>query len=251
MIRWRHIVGLGLLLTFAAANARASNPLALTSGSNGLVAGSLSWYGFTVTATCTESYNSGTMGGCGTVAGLNAIELLAVPSGKGTVTFEIVNATNNGSAILSSTTGPSVLNVALSFTAATTYKATSASTTTLGYAGFTCSTCSGLANPAVTSVAFSTGSTPGPLTDSLAVQKNATTASAIQVSGTALSTSFTAANSFNVTNTLTLNPSSKGVARLEFDALSLTLHTVPEPATATVLALGFGGLAMVRRRRSS
>jgi hypothetical protein len=252
MIVWCRRFVLTSLLAFAVSSAWAANPLLLlndTTGSNpaGNVSGTLTWYGFTVSATCTISSNGGTTSNC---ASGNNLELEAVPSGRDTLTFEILNSATPGSAILTSTSGTSTLTVGLTFTGSpSTFKATGVTSTTTGYAGFNCSSCSGLSSP-TGQTTFTNPAVTTPLTDSLPLQKGlANSGSATQETNAASATSFTAANSFTATNVLTLNPAGKTVERLEFDAFALRFTTAPEPASLSLLLFGVGGLAMVQRRR--
>jgi hypothetical protein len=229
---------LGFVLVSAAPGAWAANPLPLIDSTGNSVSGSLVWFGFTVTATCTEGVNGAAATAC--TAGQH-LELEAVPSGRDTVTFEIVNTTPI-SAILAApagkNTGKSLLNVALTFTAVTTYKATSASTTALGYQNYSkCGTCGGDSATASAIFAAAAGTVPSAaLIDTLPLQTDAVTTPTL-LSASALSPAF-ASNSFTVTDTLTLTSSVDAVRRLEFDSLALKLTTTPEPSSIAVVLAG-------------
>jgi hypothetical protein len=239
----RRLTVLSLFLASAMPHAWAQNPIGLygTSGSSG----TLAWYGFDVSvASCTEGLNGMTASACTSGDGL---ELLAVPSGRDTVTFDIVN-TSSGSAILSATTGngESVLTVALAVTSNAGYsptgtKATTAMLTTTGFNN--CSTTNGCT--AVVSAAFSAGATATPLMDVL--PKN-TLPDNIPNGANNFST---ASNSFTVTEALTLNPTTRTVTDLSISLVALKLTTTPEPASITVVLIALGGLVAARRRQQS
>jgi hypothetical protein len=236
---WRRVAALGLLLAFAGSNARAANPLLL----NGT--GTLSWYGFNVSASCSEGLNGAAVTGC-TGSGANGLQLQAVPSGRGTVTFEIVNV-NSGSAIFSGTalSGRDLVTVVLTFTPNLSYlpagsTATTATLTTIGS-----NNCSPGSCRASASAAFSAGTGVTTLLDTLSQSPKEQTVSA-GPNGFS-----TPSNAFTVTETLTDDPSFSLVHSLRLNSVALKLTTAPEPASVTMMLMGLSGLVMARRRRPS
>jgi len=240
MSLFRRLALLSLFLASGMPYAWAANPIGLygTSGSSG----TLAWYGFDVSvASCTEGLNGATATACSTHDGL---ELVAVPSGRDAVTFEIVNATS-GSAIFSvpNMGGQDVLNAVLTVTPNASYlpsgsKATTAMLTTTGYNS--CST--GVGCVATASAAFSAGATVTQLVDTL--PKN----NGLDVNPNGPNNFSTASNSFTVAETLTLNPTHT-VTDLALNIVALKLTTTPEPTSITVVLIALGGLVAARRRR--
>jgi hypothetical protein len=239
---WRRVAALGLLLAFAGSNAWAANPL-LLDGSGG----TLSWFGFNVSASCTEGLNGAPVTAC--TSGVNGLQLQAVPSGRGTVTFQVVN-TNSASAIFSGVrgTGRDLAIVVLTFTPNLSYlplgsTATTATLTTVGFNNCSVGGCSASA-----SAAFSAGAAVTTLLDTLS-QSTSPTAQTIAAGPNNFGT---ASNSFTVTETLTDNPmSASTVSSLRLNSVALKLTSAPEPASATVVLMGLSGLMMARRRRQS
>jgi hypothetical protein len=245
MIVWCRRFVLTCLLAFAAPSAWAANPptLLLNTTSGTTVGGSLTWYGFTVTATCSILGS-----GC---TSANDLELEAVPSGRGNLTFEIVNTGGTGSAILAATrtSGNDVLTVGLTFALSpgtpNTYTAVQPATVSaIGYADLTSSK-TGVVSTA-SSVFTNAVVSPNPLAANLIPDVSGTP---IQQTPSSTTTSFTPDNAFTVTSTLTLNANNHSVNELQYNVLALKLRTAPEPASLSIFALGLGGIMIVRRRR--
>jgi hypothetical protein len=252
MIVWCRRFVLPCLLALATPSAWAANPTLLLDGTNGTsLDGSLTWYGFAVSATCTIASNGGAATPC---AAGNNLELAAVPSGRGTLTFEILNTGGTSSAILAAASGSSgnnVLTVGLTFALSNgtpnTYTAIQPATVSaVGYADLTHST-SGVVSTA--SAVFTNATVaPNSLAANLTPEVNAGTV--VQQAPSTTSTSFTADNSFTVTSTLTLNANGHTVNDLQYNVLALKLRTAPEPATLSIFVLGLGGIMVARRRRA-
>jgi hypothetical protein len=236
---WRRVAALGLFLALTGSNAWAANPLLLNS------TGTLSWFGFNVSASCSEGLNGAAATAC-TGSGANGLQLQAVPSGRGTVTFEIVNV-NSGSAIFSGTalSGRDLVTVVLTFTPNGSYlpagsTATTATLTTIGFNNCSFGSCSASA-----SAAFSAGTGVTTLLDTLS-QSTSSTAQNVSAGPNGFSTP---SNAFTVTETLTDNPSAFLVTSLRLNSVALKLTTAPEPASITMILMGLSGLVMARRRR--
>jgi hypothetical protein len=170
---------------------------------------------------------------------------------KNNLVFEVVNSTASSS-IFSSTGSTATLNFTLTIspTAAYTHaygKASSVTQTVVGWEQYTnCNTCS--ASSAKVSTTFNTAVTTTPLLSTLGVQGKTIAPSQQTLVGAADNIT-TATNAFTISSSLTLTPGGNTVGRLEFDSLALRLHTVPEPASASVLLFSLGGLLIARRRR--
>jgi hypothetical protein len=251
MIVWCRRFVLTCLLAVATSSAWAANPTLLLDATSGYnVGGTLTWYGFTVSATCSIQSNGGSTTGCGSS---NDLELEAVPSGRGNLTFEIVNTGGTSSAILaagSGTSGSNVLTVGLTFALSAgtpnTYTAVQPATASaIGYADLKYSTSSVVST--ASSVFTNATVSPGTLTANLAPDVNASTPT--QQTPSSTTTSFTPDNSFTVTDTLTLNAGGHTVNELQYNVLALKLRTAPEPASLSIFVLGLGGIMVARRRR--
>jgi hypothetical protein len=234
MTLWRGLAVLGFLFSAAATSAGAqTSPVALASGNF------IDAYGLTVTI---GSYTCSL--GCGT-----GDQLVVVPTGRGTITFEVVNSTS-GSHIFSAASGSSrTMTLVLNITPNSTYVPTGSNVsgailTTTGLENFSSS--GGTAPTAKASAVFSSGASATTLTDTMAVK---TSSGTLQTIASTANTFLANSNNFTVTETLTLNPQSRTVSNLSFDSIALQLKTVPEPATISVLMIGFGGLVMARRRQ--
>jgi hypothetical protein len=171
---------------------------------------------------------------------------------KNNLVFEVVNPTASSS-IFSSTGSTETLSftLAISPTAGYTHasgKASSVTQTAVGWEQYTnCTTCSN--SSAIASTTFSPAVTTNPLLSTLGIQNKNTAPSQQTLVGIADNIA-TATNTFTISSSLTLTPGvGVTVGRLEFDSLALRLHTVPEPASASVLLFSLGGLLIARRRR--
>jgi hypothetical protein len=174
--------------------------------------------------------------------------LVVVPTGRGTITFEVLNTLNPLTSAILSTTTSATLTFDLVISANTSYHplgsvVSNASLTSVGYRF-----CSGggTACSAVATASFSAGTTATPLTDTLPTSSSTST----QVSMVNSPSSFSpASNSFTVVESLSLNKNGQTAGNLAFDSLALKLTTTPEPASIAVLLMALGGLVMARPRR--
>jgi hypothetical protein len=179
-------------------------------------------------------------------------QLAVVAGGSNNLTFEIINATPTSS-IFASTGATETLSFTLSIAPTVGYthrlgQAASVTQTAIGWQQYTsCTNCSGTSAKA--SSAFSVPVSTTPLLDTLAVQGKGTSPTQQTVTSSADPIT-TPTNSFNITSTLSLTPSTRTVGRLEFDALALRLRTVPEPAAIGLMLVGLGGLLAARSRRA-
>jgi len=232
---WR-VVAMGLFSITAgnSAWAQVTAPVALANGN------SVSAYGLTATI---QNFI------CPTVSTCSGDLLQVVPSGRGTITFEIVNSVA-GSAIFSTTsTLAKTMSLDLVFTPNTSYlplgeKVSAAVLTTTGV---NATTTTGQSQTVSASAAFGSGTVATTLTDSLVV---GTSISPQTITSAANSFSPTA-NSFTVSERLDLQANTGFSKALSVNLLALKLSTVPEPTTATIIMAGLSGLAIVRRRRGT
>jgi hypothetical protein len=185
--------------------------------------------------------------------GLTSGAELEVVAGSGdNLTFELVNSNGSSSAIFASSRATETLAFTLQVTPTAGYteqlgKVSTVTQSAVGFQAYTnCHTCSG--SSATVSTTFNTAATTSPLTNSLAIQGDGMMATQQTISGTADGIT-TPTSSINITSTLTLTPHSETVNQLAFNALTLKLHTVPEPASASLLLVGLGCVLMTRRRR--
>jgi hypothetical protein len=257
MTIWRHFIVTGFLLAAGATGAQAQTIAALVNQAT------VTLDGLTATITALSCPTNGCSSGD---------ELEVVSPSRDNLVFEVVNSGATTSSIFSAPSSAETMTFTLTISPVPNYghalgSVTSASTTATGYAAFNCSStgngngggggenkgvCSSLSGPTASSSFIGTQVAPSPLTDTLPIQYSVTSFSGgTQESNSASSTGFGTTNSFSDNVTLTLDPSSNPVERLEFDAFALQLHSVPEPATAAILLASLTGLAMARRRRQT
>jgi hypothetical protein len=190
------------------------------------------------------------------------LQLVAVSTGRGTITVEIIGTGTPASAALTETTTGSNaqsnlivgLSVALNPSYGTkTTKVTSAQLITNGIEKFT--KCAGTGcspDQAIASAALSGSGAPvSLLTANLALQDKNTAQTTQTVSSAVGNFTGAGSSAFTITETLNLTNTSDGLGGLRFNYAMLTLHTAPEPASIGIMLLGLGGLAAVRRRRRS
>jgi hypothetical protein len=232
------LVTSGFLLTCACSSAWAqTSPVQLTTGNY------INAWGLTATIGTVTCPNNSTCPGTD--------ELEVVSTGRDTITFEVVNST--GSAIFSTSSSSSkTMTIQLVITPNAAYQpaggtVSGAVLTTVGVdsASRGSPTVSGSAV-----FALGKGETASTLTDSLRIG----TGSQTIVSGTPAGTPnkfSTDSNSFTVTESLNIDKNSASGTSLSLTSIALRLDTVPEPATVSLILVGFAGLAMARRRRIS
>jgi PEP-CTERM motif len=191
-----------------------------------------------------------------TCSATDGLVLEGVSTGRGTVTFEVANKTA-GSNILAATQGGSPQTLSVNFTVTPSGAdagATVSQATNFSISGIDECTSVPAPPPPKTCVAASAVATLGAgfsspsLTAALPIS---TTSNAVVTSASSGSSTFSGSpNTFTVSDVLTLNPAGTATS-LSAQALVLQLHTVPEPASISVVLMGLGGLVMARRRRRS
>ena len=237
MTLWRPLVTLGLFLTAGATGSLAQTAAPLALGATVSLDG------------LTGEITSLTLPAGGLTSGA---EFGVVAPSRDNLVFELYNVHGSTSTIFASLGSTESLTFTIQITPTVGYTAKlgKASTVTQDLYGFqaysNCTTCSGAS--ATVSTTFNTAVKTSPLTNSLAIQGEGVTATQQVVDGNTDSIT-TPTSSINITSTLTLTPHGETVNDLAFRALTLQLHTVPEPVSASLLLVGFGGLLMTRRRR--
>jgi len=241
---------LPLILTAASMNGAGAVSL-LNTGTTPLVTSGLT---FTVTGCQVGVSNSGTTSPC--VSG-NNLQLIPVNAGRGTITVEVIGGGGSAALVETGTTASNgnsnlLVNLSVSLTPGfnpATYLATNAEFTTNGVEKYsTCGTCGSDGSSAQAVV--SNG--PGTLMANLLLQNGSTAQTTQTVNSATVNFSGTGANAFTIAETLNLHDNGgDAIGTLQFNYMTLTLHTVPEPASITMMLLGLGGLAMARRRRQA
>jgi hypothetical protein len=234
-VPWR-VVAMGLFSITAgnSAWAQVTAPVALANGN------SVSAYGLTATI---QNFI------CPALSTCSGDLLQVVASGRGTITFEIVNS-SPGSAIFKTTSAAAVtMSLDLVFTPNTSYlplgeKVSAAVLTTTGV---NATTATGKSQTVSASAAFGAGTVATTLLDNLVVG----TSSSPQTITSAANSFSPTSNSFTVSESLNLHANNGFSQALSLNLLALKLSTVPEPTTATIVMAGLAGLAIVRRRRGT
>ena len=193
-----------------------------------------------------------TVGGCtltGSTTGCSTTDnifLQGVGTGRGSVTYEVVGA--SGGPVFSLAQGSNTTDtLQFTLTVATNQANATIASGDLTLNGTTSSSSTKHVTATQSFARNASGPTPTGLTSSsLYLNNSATTATTGAVNFTNTSPLL---NSFQVTTTLSANPS--GSIGIKLSSAVETFRTVPEPLSISVLALGLGGLAMIRRRRIS
>jgi PEP-CTERM motif len=192
-----------------------------------------------------------TVGGCTlTTASLSScsssdgIYLQGISTGRGTVTYEVIGA--GGGAVFSLAQSSGVTDtLQFTLTVATNQPNSTVGSGDLTLNGSTYNSSTKHVTATQSFAANSPSPAPAGLTSSSLYLNYAATT---QSTGAVSFTNNPLLSSFQVTTTLSANPSSGSVVKL--NSAVETFKTVPEPASITVLLLGIGGLAAARRRRS-
>jgi hypothetical protein len=243
---YRQVIGASLLLAGTAFSALAAEPTTVLFGGN-----SINLDGLTITI-------DPTVGSCkidgSNCTATDGLVLEGVSTGRGTITFEVANATLSSN-ILSTTTPNSAtqsLSVKFDITPNTSWHGGGIVKGATGVSMTGIDECtSGIGHTCVGSSAsatLSTGWTPTSLSASLPVS---TTSSSLVSGSSGSSVLSPNSNTFTVSESLTLNPTSKSGSALDLTIQTLAFHltTAPEPASMSVLLVGVGALMASRRRR--
>jgi hypothetical protein len=241
MILMRRLAILGLMLIASTSGAWAATSTEVFAGAT------ISLNGLTLTVLSNPSLCTLSYAGKSACSSTDGIYLQGVAAGKDLVSFELVGASSGPAFSLAK---GSTADASMSFQYTVTTDEPSTATFGNGSLTLNGTTSSSTTNKHVTAAeAFSANApsaAPTGLTGfNLFLDSSATSQSA----GPTGFTNSPELKTFTITDTINLTPSS--IAGVSLISLVNTFHTAPEPASITVLLLGLGGLAFVRRRRAT